>query len=1091
MKKFLCVFMTAVFLCGFFPAGVIKAAEDWEIPEGVIIPSRDSLPATEKLVTYDNFDTQRTSLSWYTKRPDLVGDTGTNHVGKMGAGDDATYALGMGQLRLTNHVIRCNMKLIYNPIGSYPQVLNLFYTNDANRVRLSFYSDGTKYQVLVQQFTSNTRRTEAYKTLPKTVFQGDWVFLKITIIGNSLALYIDSEDTPFWEYVLPLNAGVPWLAPATIAFKPAWSTLFIDNLLISEIKNLPSETIKPSLSADQTILLRQNFDQFDATDWIKSDNFLGGPANPLDGSGAYNFKGGMRSADLMLPDSMIEFNIKADYETGSGAFGQITPKIMLGSEDTDGYVLNLSADSSGVPTFSAKRFKAGTEMTGDMTVTRSTGPNNYPDAHQVWSYMKIEKIGTAIKFYFNDKVNPAYVITDSAPVWGGGIGFDSTHDIVIDNLVISGFGHVYPIIITDLSAEGQNYEVKLSGRLADRASGIAIVAAYNNGVIVDIAESPFTIAAAAQDGGVLPGVTLSIERNIPHQTGYNYAVYTVADLDTMRIMSKAYIPNQTQSMYVPEGTLPGNVTLNTFSNDNELIIDASIPGYSYTDILVMVVRGMEYPGNLPPAEDFMFLLQETCDSNGLLHKELDFAPEHTEDIYTVVAGSVFDYTAAQKSFSYLKEESLGNFIEELNAASDYQGLLDAQENNVYLLWIGADITRYFSLSITARANVCANLKTERGSSIFTSENVGTLFNQALTLYIARSAASSDEFAAFLSEAPQTASLDSTFMQLYQQLEQEMKLDVCAGVLRKKNGYRDFSDLNKEFIAQSILSMIYFAYYQDMGKILSDYEQEIGKDFSGLSGVSTEQAYLIFQRLNQERYDTYDDFYSDYLKALASINDTGKDKNGAGGSGGSGKISTVAVSNEYKPTQKEIDPVGNALLFADLNDSHWAYDYIRELAMKKIINGYDDDTVQPDRFITRTEFVKLMVSAFGLLNPEAKCSFSDIDEEHWSYKYVASAFEIGVVAGMGENIFGESELITRQDTAVIMLRVLNYFGVTLEQSAESGFTDSKEISNYATEAVGILSATNILKGDEKGGFRPLEALTRAEAAAILCRMLELI
>lgn len=54
-------------------------------------------------------------------------------------------------------------------------------------------------------------------------------------------------------------------------------------------------------------------------------------------------------------------------------------------------------------------------------------------------------------------------------------------------------------------------------------------------------------------------------------------------------------------------------------------------------------------------------------------------------------------------------------------------------------------------------------------------------------------------------------------------------------------------------------------------------------------------------------------------------------------------------------------------------------------------------------------------------------------------------------------------------------------------AISSFPDVDEDADYA-EAVEYLNEIGIMQGDEKGNFNPDKAVTRAEMAAIVCRML---
>ena len=65
---------------------------------------------------------------------------------------------------------------------------------------------------------------------------------------------------------------------------------------------------------------------------------------------------------------------------------------------------------------------------------------------------------------------------------------------------------------------------------------------------------------------------------------------------------------------------------------------------------------------------------------------------------------------------------------------------------------------------------------------------------------------------------------------------------------------------------------------------------------------------------------------------------------------------IRVSEGQKP-----DPV-KTKLFPDVPENHWAYEYIRELVDKGIIEGYPDGTWKGDRMMTRYEFAALIYRA---------------------------------------------------------------------------------------------------------------------------------
>ena len=69
----------------------------------------------------------------------------------------------------------------------------------------------------------------------------------------------------------------------------------------------------------------------------------------------------------------------------------------------------------------------------------------------------------------------------------------------------------------------------------------------------------------------------------------------------------------------------------------------------------------------------------------------------------------------------------------------------------------------------------------------------------------------------------------------------------------------------------------------------------------------------------------------------------------------------------------------------------------------------------------------------------------------------------------------------------LLMSRNSGSVLSDEGNAENFNDFWNISDYAKEAVGKLSASGIVNGMGDGSFAPLKQTTRAEAAVLLCRV----
>ncbi len=168
--------------------------------------------------------------------------------------------------------------------------------------------------------------------------------------------------------------------------------------------------------------------------------------------------------------------------------------------------------------------------------------------------------------------------------------------------------------------------------------------------------------------------------------------------------------------------------------------------------------------------------------------------------------------------------------------------------------------------------------------------------------------------------------------------------------------------------------------------------------------------------------------------------------------------------------------------AELTDieGHWSEEYVEYGVDVGYINGYPDSTFKPDNAVTRAEFVKMVNSALGITRM-AEISFFDIEESDWFYSDVRKATYAGYVTGYENGAFIASNLITRQETAVILSRIATR---SAEDKSIESFKDAKDVSDWALGAFEFAYSKGFLTGDDLGNLLPASSLTRGQAAKIL-------
>jgi hypothetical protein len=196
------------------------------------------------------------------------------------------------------------------------------------------------------------------------------------------------------------------------------------------------------------------------------------------------------------------------------------------------------------------------------------------------------------------------------------------------------------------------------------------------------------------------------------------------------------------------------------------------------------------------------------------------------------------------------------------------------------------------------------------------------------------------------------------------------------------------------------------------------------------------------------------------------------------------------------TRMQVDLVVSAepALFVDM-EGHWAARQVRQLVEKDIVSGYEDHLFRPENKITRAEAAVVLARALSL--PEGDYGilegFSDSGAvAAWAAGPIAAVVEKGLFKGYpeedGKIVFRPEVTVPRVELAAIVSRVLVH-KQDVGQPSTVGFTDQGDIPDWALEGVCAAVEQGLVKGYPDNTFRPAAEVTRAEAAAVIARLLE--
>lgn len=148
-------------------------------------------------------------------------------------------------------------------------------------------------------------------------------------------------------------------------------------------------------------------------------------------------------------------------------------------------------------------------------------------------------------------------------------------------------------------------------------------------------------------------------------------------------------------------------------------------------------------------------------------------------------------------------------------------------------------------------------------------------------------------------------------------------------------------------------------------------------------------------------------------------------------------------------------------------------------------GYAEGTFGPERNMTRAEvttmFARLLTEQIEA-DKTYSSTFSDVAKGCWAANYIGYMQQFGIVTGYTDGSFRPNAPVTRAEFAAIASRFEK-----LTQGSKS-FTDVPD-THWAVKYINFAATRGWVTGYADGTFKPEHSITRAEVAAVTCRLLE--
>ena len=143
-------------------------------------------------------------------------------------------------------------------------------------------------------------------------------------------------------------------------------------------------------------------------------------------------------------------------------------------------------------------------------------------------------------------------------------------------------------------------------------------------------------------------------------------------------------------------------------------------------------------------------------------------------------------------------------------------------------------------------------------------------------------------------------------------------------------------------------------------------------------------------------------------------------------------------------------------------------------------------------LTKAQFEDLLKNVAGYSVATKEVTLTDVSGLYYERNAVLMS-TLGIVTGYLDGSFGGEGLITREQLAAMMERVVavieNINGETYDSfgTPVAAYTDAASVSEWAAANVEWVRTTGLMNGDTYGNFNPQGNATRAQIAALMMRL----
>ncbi len=169
-----------------------------------------------------------------------------------------------------------------------------------------------------------------------------------------------------------------------------------------------------------------------------------------------------------------------------------------------------------------------------------------------------------------------------------------------------------------------------------------------------------------------------------------------------------------------------------------------------------------------------------------------------------------------------------------------------------------------------------------------------------------------------------------------------------------------------------------------------------------------------------------------------------------------------------------------------NPQMWYYDAVYSAYDQGLLQGMGNDLFAPNNTLNRAMVVTVLHQLAGCPDADGTNPFTDVPQDVWYTNAVRWAHEAGIVQGYGDGIFAPGRAVSRQELAAMFYRFWRFQGGDAQASAEAvkDFRDAGSVAAWALEAMAWAVENQVIRGMTGEILAPRGSATRGQVAQIL-------